>query len=134
MQQLVDAKNQELDKIGSAAKALADSTSTKHVKDISCYPWDIEGVHTFRLPAIPSWNLPTLRHASLSEKEVTKDTKLVRIAGLDNHLIGLTNKGHVLKYHGLESEETYEQGRWEYVRILLSCSWIIFAWFIFHVT
>ena len=81
---------------------------------IPCHCWDLTTVDPVRLRPIPH-QLPDLPDTGLSDQENSKETKLIKIASLDNRLIGLTNKGHVLKYDRLTDEETYDQGRWEYV-------------------
>ena len=55
-----------------------------------------------KLPALP--NLPDLPATGLIEEERRKETRLIKIAACDHWLIGLTNKGHVLKLAGLLSE------------------------------
>ena len=89
---------------------------------IPAVTWDLHH-NPSRLPPLP--DLPVLKHSERSsESEGRPATKLVRIAGMDNLLIGLTNKGHVLKFGGLENETSLQQGRWEYVSLsdgLASC-------------
>jgi SCF-associated factor 1 len=68
----------------------------------------------FRLPTIP--RLPDLPETGLSGEDSWEETKLIRIAALDNNIIGLTNKGHVLRYNQLNNDRVYTSGRWEYVR------------------
>ena len=80
---------------------------------IQCATWQMEQ-DPFRLRPIP--DLPLLQSNGLSEKEQAEPTKLVRIAGMDNVLMGLTNKGHVLKYDGLHDERSFDGVHWEYVR------------------
>ncbi|KAH8093827.1 RCC1/BLIP-II [Cristinia sonorae] len=81
---------------------------------IPCYIWTLEGVDPVRLPPIPH-QLPDLLATGLSEEENRKETRLVKIAGMDNNLIGLTNKGHVLRFNKLSGENKYLQGSWEYL-------------------
>jgi SCF-associated factor 1 len=76
---------------------------------IPCVPWDTDLIPE-RLPPLPS--LPELEEI---DTEPRKKTMLVKIAGFDGHIVGLTNKGHVLKFRGLENEQTIAQGRWTYV-------------------
>ena len=52
-----------------------------------------------KLPALP--DLPELPGTGLSEEERGKETKLIKIAVFRFRLIGLTNKGHVLKMDDL---------------------------------
>lgn len=77
----------------------------------------------FRLPPIPT-TLPDLVNG-LSEEERDAETRLIRIAAYDNTLVGLTNKGHVLKFANLANERIFRSTRWEYVSSPL---------LIFHVT
>ncbi|KIL71040.1 hypothetical protein M378DRAFT_155990 [Amanita muscaria Koide BX008] len=77
---------------------------------IPCVPWDLD-LMPQRLPPLPP--LPDLE--GLPDDVAEKETKLVKIAGFDCHIIGLTNKGHVLKFRGLDNEETVEDGRWTYL-------------------
>lgn len=76
---------------------------------IQCNPWDFEGNDFAVLPDLPA--LPAL--PSINDNE---ETRLVQIAGLDNQIIGLTNKGHVVKFASLEDDTAMRGGRWEYVR------------------
>ncbi|KAI0792170.1 RCC1/BLIP-II [Abortiporus biennis] len=82
---------------------------------IPCHVWDLEGIDPFRLPPIPIEQLPDLLGTGLSEDDRTEETRLIRIAGMDNNLIGLTNKGHVLRYSMLTDEAMYTHGRWQYL-------------------
>ncbi|KAI0028891.1 RCC1/BLIP-II [Vararia minispora EC-137] len=79
---------------------------------IPCWTWDLEE-DPFRLPAIPE--LPHLPNTGLSEEKLKEQTKLIKIASFDNNLIGLTNKGHLLKYYGLDNENMFTGARWEYL-------------------
>jgi SCF-associated factor 1 len=73
-------------------------------------------VNPLRIPPIPT--LPELNDAGLSQEERSKETVLVKIAAFDNSLIGLTNKGHVLKFGDLSNERSFNAStRWEYVRL-----------------
>ena len=84
---------------------------------IPCETWDLH--HNPRqLPPIPS--LPMFKN-QISTSERNEDvTKLVKIAAMDNILIGLTNKGHVLKFSELRSPTSLQaEGRWEYVGIAI---------------
>jgi SCF-associated factor 1 len=69
-------------------------------------------VEPTRLPSIPV--LPELTNETSTEQ---KPTQLIQIAGLDNHIVGLTNKGHVLIFDLLDNEMTVPRGTWQYVRI-----------------
>ena len=71
-----------------------------------------------RLPPIPM--LPELESTGLSPEERDKSTNLIKIAAFDNHLIGLTNKGHVLKFGDVSSFD--RTMRWQYVRSPCICT------------
>lgn len=63
------------------------------------------------LPPLPS-SLPRLAQGEcLNEKP-----KLVKIAAMQSHLIGLSSEGHVLKFCELHNEYDSDWGYWEYVR------------------
>ena len=64
-----------------------------------------------KLPTLP--DLPDLLATGLLEEERRKETKLIKIAACSDFLIGLTNKGHVLKSDGLNTE--YHTRIWHYV-------------------
>jgi len=74
-------------------------------KVIPCSTWNLQ-LDPIRLPVIPS--LPKL-------VEIEEETKLIKIAGLDNILIGLTNQGHVLAFNSLDNENATSRGVWTYV-------------------
>ena len=101
----------ELDQQGDVTRA---KLSSQRSNVIPCHVWDLTTVNPVMLPAIPH-DLPHLNGTGLAASVLDSETKLVRIAGLDNNLIGLTNKGHVLKYDKLDDEDSYQRGRWEYV-------------------
>ena len=81
------------------------------VNVIPCQTWTLEDVNPVRLPGIPV-DLPSLPGVPGREND---GLKIVKIAGMDNNLIALTNGGHVLKYDRLSGEDEYDLGRWEYV-------------------
>ena len=64
-----------------------------------------------KLPTLP--DLPDLLATGLPEEERRKETKLIRIAACTDSLVGLTNKGHVLKLEELRTED--ETRIWHYV-------------------
>ncbi|KAG6891190.1 hypothetical protein C0995_008442 [Termitomyces sp. Mi166 len=97
----IAAVNAQMNRQGNMkASALADNS-------IPCVTWDLKENPT-RLPSIPS--LPGLPGGD-SEKPI----QLIQIAGLDAQIIGLTNKGHVLKFSSLRSKETSSAGSWQYL-------------------
>ena len=77
---------------------------------IPCHLWEMKK-DPIRLPILP--DLPDLGTAGLSEEERKRETKLVKIAAFDNCLVGLTNKGHVLKIDGMSDEDSVQI--WRYV-------------------
>ncbi|KIP10060.1 hypothetical protein PHLGIDRAFT_28732 [Phlebiopsis gigantea 11061_1 CR5-6] len=111
MQQELHRLNDEMDRKGNLTKA---KVSDEHTDVIPCHAWDLTTYEPHRLPPIPT-NLPHLTRTALPPSQVDEETKLVQIAGLDNNLIGLTNKGHVLRYNKLSGEDSYESGHWEYL-------------------
>lgn len=93
---------------------------------IPCVTWDMPH-NPIRLPALP--RLPTLSHPDgygNDDDDSRVETKFVKIAAMDHHLIGLTNKGHVLKFDNLHNgdilraEGMQAQRQWIYVSFLMS--------------
>jgi SCF-associated factor 1 len=101
----VASKNEELNREGDKKASATDDGV------IPCVTWDL-AIDPVRLPEIP--RLPNLGN---SDDEV-EETRLVQIAGLDRHIVGLTNHGHVLKI-SLEDESTAAHSNWEYVGLIL---------------
>lgn len=95
----------ELDKDESTKAIVPDNETV-----IPCHTWEMNK-DPFKLPILP--DLPDLPAVGLSEKEYEKETKLIKIAALDTCLVGLTNKGHVLKIDGLTDEDSVQI--WSYV-------------------
>ena len=83
---------------------------------IPCVTWSLRA-DPLRLPSIPK--LPELESTGLSPEEREKSTTLIKIAAFDNNLIGLTNKGHVLKFGDVSSSD--RTTRWQYVRSPCIC-------------
>ncbi|KAI0640774.1 RCC1/BLIP-II [Trametes meyenii] len=111
------AKKEELSSIADpgqnlAAKARVDENEPRV---IPCHAWDLTGVDPVRLPPIPFQSLPELQRTGLSQEQLNGPTKLVKIAALDNCIVGLTNKGHVLRHDHLGGENDYGRGGWEYL-------------------
>ncbi|KAH9940813.1 RCC1/BLIP-II [Epithele typhae] len=117
IQRVLREKKLELE--STEDEELKEAAKAKVIKGtpdvVPCHWWIMEGVDPVRLPPIPVEHLPQLRFTGLSREELEKETKLVKVAGYDRNLIGLTNKGHVLRYTNLISETDYQQGRWEYL-------------------
>ena len=95
----------ELDK-DQSTKAIVPDDGTV----IPCHTWEIKR-DPAKLPVLP--DLPDLAGTGLGEEEHRKETKLIKIAAFDNCLVGLTNKGHVLKIDGLTDEDSIQI--WRYV-------------------
>ena len=112
MQQELHRLKDEMDQQGDATKA---KVSNEHPDVIPCHAWDLTTYAPHRLPPIPS-NLPRLVRTGLHPHQLDEETRLIQVAALDNNLIGLTNKGHVLRYDKLSGEDSYQSGHWEYVR------------------
>ena len=74
---------------------------TEHEAIIPCQTQELM-MDPIKLPALP--DLPDLPATGLPEEERRKKTRLIRIAACLNSLIGLTNKGHVLKLDGMGNE------------------------------
>ena len=64
-----------------------------------------------KLPALP--DLPDFPATGLPEEERRKGTRLIKIAACYESLIGLTNKGHVLKLDKMDDENNTRI--WQYV-------------------
>jgi SCF-associated factor 1 len=80
---------------------------------LRCVTWSLRA-DPRKIPNIPQ--LPELESPGMSQEERTKTTTLVKIAAFDSHLIGLTNKGHVLKFGALSNEDNFEwTTRWQFV-------------------
>lgn len=112
----ITAKDEEFEQSPSNAKRAR--VDPEKPNEIPCYHWRMNGVDPVRLPPIPARQLPELPQSGLSDEQLGEETKLVKIAGADNTIIGLTNKGHVLKYSMLSGENTYQLGSWEFVSSL----------------
>jgi SCF-associated factor 1 len=103
MLEIIEAKDEEMDRQG-------DKNAIPSQDVIPCATWDLAFEPT-RLPAIPP--LPDLLHTG--RDRLAEVTQLIQIAAFDNHIVGLTNHGHVLKYGSLHDETGVVQGRWDYV-------------------
>lgn len=77
---------------------------------IPCATWTAD-FEPLRLPNLPS--LPELAATGIEKKGPVP--QLVKIAGMEGFMIGLTDQGHVLKFDSLHDETTALNGRWEYV-------------------
>jgi SCF-associated factor 1 len=98
MEQIIESHDNVMNAEHHKAAATAD-------KAIPCSTWDLT-LDPVKLPPLPL--LPTL-------VEIKEDIRLIKIAGFDNNLIGLTNQGHVLKFNSLDNESATSRGVWTYV-------------------
>ena len=104
MGEAIAEKMREMDSEGDK-KVLATEDGT-----VPCVTWDLDITPT-RLPSIPP--LPDLLNTG--NPKTSQITELVQIAAFQDHIVGLTNFGHVLKFGSLSDENNALQGRWEYV-------------------
>ena len=87
----------KLDKDGSTKAILPDDGTV-----IPCHTWEIK-MDPVKLRMYH--RLSDLPGTGLTEEELRKETKLIKIAALTWGLIGLTNKGHVLMVGRLFGED-----------------------------
>ncbi|KAI0794449.1 RCC1/BLIP-II [Fomes fomentarius] len=116
IEEVIDLKMEDLDYTDDVElKAASMARPSEDEPDVvPCYWWVLQGAELIRLPAIPTGRLPKLECTGL-EDDPEESIRLVKIAGLDNNILGLTNKGHVLRYGSLNREDTYQNGCWEYL-------------------
>lgn len=111
------------DRHREAMNELDNDESTKAIVPddgtvVPCHTWEINR-DPVKLPVLP--DLPDLPATGLSEEERKKETKLIKIAAFDNCLVGLTNKGHVLKIDGLTDEDSIQVWRYVSKSVQLVC-------------
>lgn len=129
---LVYRRNKEFDEqsVGKAPREGSDDSAEGPSRAL-CHVWSVDaespndsyqsadgqeiqeqGHILVKLPDLEPYQLP-----ALSTEQDGEATKIVKIAGLDNVLVGLTNKGHVVKFKGLDSAETAQRqsANWDYV-------------------
>ncbi|KAF8159521.1 regulator of chromosome condensation 1/beta-lactamase-inhibitor protein II [Crassisporium funariophilum] len=104
MKEIIDERNDAMDGEGDK-KALPTKEGV-----IPCVTWVMDMEPT-RLPDLPA--LPRLRDTG--NEQNTDPVQLIQIAAFDNHIVGLTNYGHVLKRGFLHDESGVSQGRWDYL-------------------
>lgn len=107
----------ELDRDESTKAKVAEEETV-----VPCHTWEITK-DPVKLPVLP--DLPDLLGTGLPEEELRKETKLIKIAALDNFLVGLTNKGHVLKIDGMTDEDSIQI--WRYVS---ANAWVVWGLFL----
>jgi len=104
---LAEVIRQETQKLDNDYIGLAKATDGGI---IPCHTWKAV-VDPVLLPSLPP--LPDFVDASEQTKE--HPPKLVKIGGMNSHIVGLTNYGHVVIFRGLDHEQAMGRG-WEYVR------------------
>ena len=112
-----------------AMKELDKDESTKAIVPdggmvIPCHTWEINE-DPIKLPNLP--DLPDLPGTGPLEEVHRKKTKFIQIVACSKSLIGLTNKGHVLKMDKLHKE--YSAQAWYYVS---ESAWLIWHPFLNH--
>lgn len=107
MRRLIEEKDGEMDQEGDKKAEASEGV-------IPCVTWELQA-DPIRLPALPS--LPDLPNTGTPPDE--SETHLIQIAALDRHIIGLTNRGHVLKICPLEDQTASSRGNWQYVSLEL---------------
>ncbi|KAG8220973.1 hypothetical protein J3R82DRAFT_2479 [Butyriboletus roseoflavus] len=100
MKQLIDARNDAMDQEGLHAHPTENGI-------IPCAHWELYK-DPYRLPELP--RLPKLDGTYAEDIDVY----LVKIAALDSHLIGLTNRGHVVKML-VQTSDTARLEGWAYL-------------------
>jgi len=103
----------ELDKDESTRVIVPDGGTV-----IPCHTWEIN-MDPVKLPIPP--DLPDLPMTGLPEEERRKETKFIEVATCSGSLVGLTNKGHVLKMGRLDEEGTALV--WDYVSEITRVIW-----------
>jgi len=102
---LAEVINQETQKLNDEGIGMAKATDDG---TILCHTWKA-AADPVLLPSLPP--LP-----DLDEQTKEHSLKLVKIGGMDSHIVGLTNQGHVVIFRGLDHEQAMGRG-WEYVRL-----------------
>lgn len=137
----VHKKNDEFNNLEGPERKLARAELDAASGTVKCWVWSVDcdapseqqqgpeqnegtadqeerGQTLVKLPDLPLYELPDL-HAEGSEDRKEEGTKLIKIAGLDRQVVGLTNKGHVVRFRWLANEEdaTAARRKWEYVSL-----------------
>ncbi|KAF5336079.1 hypothetical protein D9611_006435 [Ephemerocybe angulata] len=81
--------------------------------EIPCATYSIDSLALTKLPPLP--DLPALRKTGVDPEDNQEPPRIVQIAGLDKHLVGVTDQGHVLKFGVLADETQSLNGSWEYL-------------------
>ncbi|TFY69106.1 hypothetical protein EVJ58_g618 [Rhodofomes roseus] len=111
MAEAIATKTEELDQ-QSGTRATKALPTLQEPDVIPCYTWTMQGADPVRLPAIPAGDLPELSGIGVT---IEDETRLIKIAGMDNTIVGLTNKGHVLLFQMYGGENEYTRNRWQYL-------------------
>ncbi|KIK61714.1 hypothetical protein GYMLUDRAFT_42746 [Collybiopsis luxurians FD-317 M1] len=101
MRTVIETKMGEMDtQEGTRAHSTSDGI-------IECAPWDLR-MDPIILPSLPSLPALSADNDSTTENEV----RIIKIAGFDNAIVGLTNQGHVLLFNDLGEAS---RGSWKYL-------------------
>ncbi|KAF5351928.1 hypothetical protein D9756_007455 [Leucocoprinus leucothites] len=103
---LGDVVREEAERLNAEGIGKAEVTSDD---TIPCHTWKAS-LDPVLLPSLPP--LPDI--ADMGEDYKKHPPKLVKIGGMDSHLVGLTNYGHVVIFRGLDHEEAMGRA-WEYL-------------------
>jgi len=104
-----------MDRYNEAMAKLDEDKSTRAIVPdggtvIPCHTQEVN-MDPIKLPSLP--DLPDLPSTGLPEEEHRKETKLIKIVARFSSLVGLTNKGHVLKMGELYRKDP--TWTWQYV-------------------
>ena len=103
----------ELDKDESTKAIVPDGGTV-----IPCHTWEMK-MDPVKLSVPP--DLPDLPMTGIPEEERRKETKFIEVATCSGSLVGLTNKGHVLKMDRLDEEGITPV--WDYVSGITRMVW-----------
>ncbi|KXN90148.1 SCF-associated factor 1 [Leucoagaricus sp. SymC.cos] len=103
---LAEAINREAERLN--AEDIGTAQVTYGI--IPCHTWEV-AVDPILLPSLPQ--LPDITESDTDYEK--QPPRLIQIGGMDSHLVGLTNYGHVVLFRGLDSEQAIGTRGWEYV-------------------
>jgi len=104
-------------KIDESTRAIVSNDGTV----IPCHTWE-KNMDPVKLPIPPG--LPDLPMTGLAEEERRTGTKFIKIAAVERSLVGLTNKGHVLKINKFTALGPFSM--WHYVSGIARIIWYPF--------